>query len=334
MGVDKIKAVMNPSITDSAVKAAIAAIKSESATAAEKIEMLIEMAQGFHKQPKTAQDLRNAVGLYYRAYQMCGEESALLKARALVGMAGTLQSIPDEGSQLLLQAKASYEEALPILQQLALPEELAEAQMNFGLVLQSLVPFNLARMTDSIKAYHEALQVFTWEDYPQEYAILYNNIAIAYLSMPMSSEREYLRQGLAVQSFEVALKHINLIDHPREYAMLQNNLGNALQYLVSSHPVDNNLRAIAAYDEALKVRNSRDTPLEYANTISNKANALFNLPDDIEKPEAGNPKNLLKAYTYYQEAWGIFTQNQQIAQAEAVAQAIQDVEVEMRVGMD
>ena len=58
-----------------------------------------------------------------------------------------------------------------------------------------------------------------------------------------------------MQSFEVALKHITLIDHPREYAMLQNNLGNALQYLVSSHPVENNLRAIAAYDEALKVRN-------------------------------------------------------------------------------
>jgi tetratricopeptide (TPR) repeat protein len=334
MGVDQFQAVMNPSITDSAVKAAIAAINSESATAAEKIEMLIEMAQGFQKRPKTAQDLRNAVGLYYRAYQMCGQEYPLLQARALVGMAGTLQSIPDEDSQLLLQAKGNYEEALPILQQLASPEEFAEAQMNYGLVLQSLVQFNLARMTDSIQAYHQALQVFTWDNYPQEYAILYNNIAIAYLSMPMTSEQEYLRQGLAVQSFEVALKHINLIDHPQEYAMLQNNLGNALQYLVSSHPLDNNLRAIAAYDEALKVRNPRDTPLEYANTISNKANALFNIPDDLEKPELGNPKNLLQAYIYYQEAWEIFTKHQQKAQAEIVAQAIQDIEAEMRVGVD
>jgi tetratricopeptide (TPR) repeat protein len=130
--------------------------------------------------------------------------------------------------------------------------------------------------------------------------------------MPLASVREYLRQGLAVQSFEVALKHINLIDHPREYAMLQNNLGNALQYLVSSHPVENNLRAIAAYDEALKVRNAKDTPVEYANTISNKANALFNLPDDQEKPEAGNPQNLLQARIYYQDALEIFTKYQQI----------------------
>ncbi|MBD2629224.1 hypothetical protein [Trichormus variabilis] len=321
---------MTPSITDSAVKAAIAAIASESATAEEKIQMLIEMAQGFQKKPKTAQDLRNAVGLFYRAYEMCGDNYPLLKARAKVGIAGTLQMIPDADSQLLLQAKEGYEEALPILQQLATPEEVAEAQMNLGLVLQSLVPDNLARITDSIQAYHQALRVFSWEDYPQEYAILSNNIAIAYLSMPMASEREYLRQGLAVQSFEVALKHINLIDHPREYAMLQNNLGNALQYLISSHPVENNLRAISAYNEALKVRNPQDTPLEYANTISNKANALFNLPDNPEKPELGNQQNLLTAKSYYQEAWQIFTENQQLEQAEVVAKALQDVAAEMQ----
>jgi tetratricopeptide (TPR) repeat protein len=321
---------MTPSITDSAVKAAIAAITSDSATTAEKIEMLIEMAQGFQKKPKTAQDLRNAVSLYYRAYEMCGEEYPLLKARAQVGMAGTLQAIPDAGTEMLLQAKAGYEAALPILKELASAEEVAEAQMNYGLALQALALYNLARISDSIQAYHEALRVFSWQDYPQDYAILYNNIAIAYLSMPMASEREYLRQGLAVQSFEVALKHINLIDHPREYAMLQNNLGNALQYLVSSHPVENNMRAIAAYDEALKVRNPRDTPLEYANTISNKANALFNLPDDLEKPELGNPQNLLKARSYYQEAWSIFQENQHIEQAELVVEALKEVEAEIR----
>ncbi len=320
---------MTPSITDSAVKAAIAAVVSESASADEKIQMLIEIAQGFQKKPKTAQDLRNAVSLYYQAYQMCGEEFPLLKARAQVGMSGTLQAIPDVSTQLLIQAKVGYEEALPTLQRLASPSEVAEAQMNFGLVLQSLVPYNLARITDSIQAYHEALRVFIWQDYPQEYAILYNNIAIAYLSMPLASEREYLRQGLAVQSFETALKHINLIEHPREYAMLQNNLGNALQYLVSSHPVENNLRAIVAYDEALKVRNSKDTPLDYANTISNKANALFNLPDDPENPENGNLKNLLQARAYYQQALEIFTKHQQMEQAEIVAKALQDVQLEI-----
>jgi tetratricopeptide (TPR) repeat protein len=321
---------MTFSVTDSAVKAAMTAISDESATAEEKIQMLIEMAQGFLKKPKTAQDLRSGLGLFYRAYQMCGEDYPLWKARAKVGMGGALQMIPDSNPQLLVQAKESYEEALPILQEFAEPVEVAETQLNLGLVLQSLVPHNLARMTDSIQAYHEALRVFTWQEYPQEYAILHNNIAIAYLSMPMSSEREYLRQGLAVQSFEAALEHINIIDHPREYAMLQNNLGNALQYLVSSHPIDNNLRAISAYDEALKVRNAKDAPVEYANTISNKANVLFNLPDDPEKPELGNPQNLLQAELYYQEAWQIFTEHQETEKAEIVAQALKDLVAEIQ----
>ncbi|BAB72648.1 hypothetical protein ACN23B_03445 [Anabaena sp. FACHB-709] len=324
---------MTPSITDSTVKAALAAIASESATTEEKIQMLIELAQGLQKKPKTPGDLWNAVELYQQAIKMCGGDYSLWKARSQAGMAGALKSIPDVGAELLLQAKAGYEEALPVLRQLAAAVEVAEAQMNFGLVLQSLVPFNLARITDSIAAYQEAMGVFTSQDYPQEYAILANNVAIAYLSMSGGGEQQNLYAGLAVQTFESALKQINLIDHPREYAMLQNNLGNALQYLPSSHPVENNLRAIAAYNEALKVRTCQGTPVEYANTIANKANALFNLPDDPEKPELGNSQNLLQARAYYQEAWEIFSQCQQMEQAEAVAQALHEVAAEIRISM-
>lgn len=321
---------MLPSITDSAVKAAIAAIASESATTQEKIEMLIEIAQGFQKKPLSTQDFQNAVGLYEHAYQLCGEDYLLLKARAKAGIALVLRTIPDVGAQMLLQAKAGYEEALPILQQFAPPEEVAEAQMNLGLVLQSLVPFNLANIAESIQIYQEALRVFTWQKYPQEYAILHNNIAIAYLSMPTTSQQEYLRHSLAVQSFEEALKHIQLIHHPKEYAMLQNNLGNALQYLPSSHPLDHLKRAITAYDEALKVRSAKDTPLEYANTICNKANALLNLPDDLENPEAGNVQNLKQARVYYQEALAIFTQYEQIDQVQVVAEGLREIEMEIK----
>jgi tetratricopeptide (TPR) repeat protein len=323
---------MTSSITDSAVKAAIRAIASESATTQEKIEMLLEMAQNFQKKPKRIQDLQNSLELYNHAYQLCGENYPLVKARVQVGMAGVLKTIPDSGTELLLQAKAYYDEALPVLQELASAEEVAEAKMNLGLVLQSLVPFDLARIAESLQAYQEALQVFTWQKYPQEYAILQNNIAIAYLSMPLASAPEGLHQGLAVQTFEEALKHIQLIAHPKEYAMLQNNLGNALQYLPSYHPLDNLLRAIAAYNEALKVRNPRDTPLEYANTISNKANALFNLPDNPEKPEAGKSQNILQARTYYQSALEIFNHYEQIEQAQAIIQALQEVEAEIYNG--
>lgn len=171
--------------------------------------------------------------------------------------------------------------------------------------------------------------MFTGEAYPQEYAILQNNLGIAYLSIPASTGNDELWQGMAVQTFEQALRWVTLIDHPSEYAMLQNNLGNALQYLPSTHPLENNWRAVAAYDEALKVRTARDTPLEYANTIANKANALANLPDDPEQPEAGNYQHLLQAIAAYQEAQQIFEQHHQFEQAATVAQALQDLEVEV-----
>ena len=316
---------MNNSITDSAVKAAMETIAETTATTQEKIEMLIEVAQGFVKKPKTPQDLYNALKLYDKAQELCGEDFPLYKARAQVGRGGVLQAIPEENQELLLQAKIAYEQALPILKELASSEETAEAQMNLGVVLQSLGSSNLGRMTDSIQVYQEALQVFTWDKYPQEYAILHNNIAIAYLSMSVGSQEQYLFEGLAVQSFEVALKRINLIEHPREYAMLQNNLGNALQYLPSSHPFENNSRAVTAYDEALKVRNPRDTPLEYANTIANKANALMNLPDKLHRPETGNQQNLLKARTYYQQALEIFTKYEQTEQAQAISQVLEEL---------
>jgi hypothetical protein len=112
--------------------------------------------------------------------------------------------------------------------------------------------------------------------------------------------------------------------------MLQNNLGNALQYLPSVHPVENNLRALKAYNEALKVRTAKDTPVEYANTIANKANILFNLPDDIEHPEAGNINHLQTAKSLYEEARLIFVQYGESERAEMVAQALQDLDTELQ----
>jgi tetratricopeptide (TPR) repeat protein len=317
------------SINDTAILAALAAIESESATLAEKIQMLIELATDLQQQPKNKKQLYDAVFLYTRAIEISSPEQVLLKARALAGMGTALRTIESQGPDLLLEARAAYEEALPILEERGSPEEVAEVQMNLGLVLQGLVPFNLAELKEALQLYQRALRVFTGESYPQEYAILQNNIAIAYLSAPLSPEGEEMRQALAVQSFEQALKWVTLIDHPREYAMLQNNLANALQYLPSTHPVDNNLRALKAYNEALKVRTARDTPVEYANTISNKANVLYNLPDDLQNPKRGNLNNLLKAQSLYEEALEIFARHGELERSHKVEEALSGIEKEI-----
>ena len=297
---------MTQSLALSQFEAALKAIESESATPAEKAEMLMEVALGLQVRPKTAEPLGYAIDLYRRALDICPIDSPLLRSRITARLGTALQALPGGGNDALQEARACYEMALRTLKDGGKPEEVAELEMNLGLVQQALAPSGAARLHDAIQCYHRALRTFTRENFPQEFSILHNNLAIAYLSIPLADERGKMREALAVQSFEEVLKVVNLVDHPSEFAMIQNNLGNALQYASSGHSLDNNLRALDAYDEALKVRNPRDTPFEYANTIANKANVLRNLPDDPDQPGQGRRASLSKARALYREAQRIF----------------------------
>ena len=314
---------MAQSLAMSQFDAALQAVESEDASAEEKAEMLMEIAMGMQQRPKTAEQLHQAVELYERALAMCPPSAPLLSARIRSRMGTALQALPDGGAGALHKARACYEEAWGLLDAKGRPEEAAETQMNLGLVLQSLCGHGAARITDAVQCYHRALRVFTRDAYAQEFAILHNNLAIAYLSIPLTDERAKMREALAVQSFEEVLKVINLVDHPTEYAMIQNNLGNALQYATSGHPLENNLRALTAYDEALKVRTERDTPLEFANTLANKANVLRNLPDD---PLDGLPgANLDRACALYRQALAIFSATNQAGSAAMVEETLAEI---------
>ena len=302
-------------LSQSQLEAALAAADDADASPEERAEMLMEIAMGLQQRPKSAQQLHDAVVLYERALSVVPAQAPLLRARITARMGTALQALPDGGAQTLDRAQGCFATALPVLQAHGQPEEVAEAELNQGLVLQALTGLGRGRITDAIAAYHRSLRTFTRERFAQEYAVLHNNLAICYLSMPATDERGRMREALAVQSFEEVLKVINLIDHPSEYAMINNNLGNALQYAGSSHVLENNLRALAAYDEALKVRNQRDTPLEYANTIANKANVLRCLvPDPSPKGTADAASSTLAdplgdALVLVQKARAIFAQH-------------------------
>ena len=310
------------------VSAALAVAGAETASPHEKAEMLMEIAIGLQIKPKSSEELLAAVELYDRALEICPATHALLSARINARKATALQSLPESGTASLEQARDAINIAIPLIREHGTPEELAESEMNLGLILQSLAGANKARITDAIAAYQRALRTFDRTAFPQEYAVLQNNLATAFLSIPFTDERSKMREALAVQAFEEGLRIVNLIDHPSEYAMLQNNLGNALQYASSSHTLENNVRALEAYDEALKVRTREITPREYANTISNKANCLWNLPDDASDPDAGNIKNLRTARNLYAEAREIFNQAGEHEKARIVAEAVDQIERE------
>lgn len=310
------------------VRTALAAADAEAARPEERAEMLMEIAVGLQIKPRSIDEIRAAIDLYNRALAICPSSHALLAARIRARRATALQAIPEDGTASLELARDGLEAAIPNLREHGSAEELAEAEMNLGLVLQSLSSAGKARIVDAISAYQRALRTFDRSAFPTEYAILQNNLATAFLSIPFTDERAKMREALAVQAFEEGLKVVNMIDHPSEYAMLQNNLGNALQYASSSHSVENNLRAIEAYDEALKVRGRKSAPLEYANTIANKANCLWNLPDDIEDPASGNRVNMAMARKLYAEAREIFASAGEAGKARIVAEALDQIDRE------
>jgi tetratricopeptide (TPR) repeat protein len=298
------------------------AVDEAEATPAEKTEMLMEIAMGLQQRPKAIDDLRAAVGLYRTALDICPADATLLSARVQARMATALMATPSEGAAYLEEARDILETALAALIAEGSDAEIAEAEMNLGLALQNLAGMQRARISDAIAAYQRSLRTFDKTRHPKEYAILQNNLAAAFMSVPFTDDSGKMREALAVQAFEEGLNAVNLIDHPSEYAMLQNNLGNALQYVSSSHPIENCLRALEAYEEALKVRTRRAAPGEYANTVSNKANCLANLPDDPARPEAGNVRNLTAAVALYREAMAIFQETGASDKAAAVADAL------------
>jgi tetratricopeptide (TPR) repeat protein len=320
-------------LSQSQLEAALSAAEDADASLEERAEMLMEIAMGMQSRPKSAQQLHDAVRLYEKALSVAPEHTVLLRARISARMGTALQALPDGGAQSLERAQDCFEAAIRVLQQHGKPEEVAEAELNRGLVLQALTGVGRGRITDAIAAYHRALRTFTRERFPQDYAVLHNNLAICYLSMPATDERGRMREALAVQSFEEVLKVINLIDHPSEYAMINNNLGNALQYASSSHVLENNLRALAAYDEALRVRNPRDTPLEYANTIANKANVLRGLmpestPAGAEFSDAVSDP-LIEALALVREAHDLFGLHADPHKAALMLEAASEIEAEL-----
>lgn len=321
---------MTESRADHEFAQALVAVETSDHAPMEKVEMLVEMALGLQQKPKDPAQLQQAVSLFDRAIALCPAHERLIDARLHAGKAGALRAIPGSGIDHLLLARAELEHASAALREFGgASEEVADAEMSLGVVLHTLAGVHAAKLTDAIAAYQRATRVFDRASYPREFAILQNNLATAYLSMPLVDERAKLREALAVQAFTDALAVVTLTDDPVEYAMLQNNLGNALQYAASGHPVHNGLRALEAYDAALKVRNARDMPVQYANTLANKANCLRNLPDDPERPQLGNPGRLRQAAALYAEAAQILGQHAELDSVELIERARAEIASEL-----
>ena len=173
--------------TDDQVRAAYKAVEESDATTGEKAEMLMEIAMGIQQQPKAVEDLHAAVEMYRKSIELCGDGPELLIARITARLATALMATPSDTADYLLEAQTALESSLATFAVEGTPEETAEAEMNLGLVLQNLAGMHKARIKDSISAYQRALRTFDKEKHATEFAIVQNNLATAFLSIPSVS---------------------------------------------------------------------------------------------------------------------------------------------------
>lgn len=180
------------------------------------------------------------------------------------------------------------------------PETIAELQAKLGFSLIAVQSSNRPEALEAaIQAYEAALQTYTLDRYPREYAAAQHNLGTVYQERVKGSRRDNLE--FAINHYREALRVRTFEDFPYEYSRTQHNFGNTYMQRVDGNRRDNLEYAIQAYREALKVQTLEIYPHDYAMV-------QFNLGTAYRHRIAGNKyDNLEEALTCLRNALGIRT---------------------------
>jgi len=161
---------------------------------------------------------------------------------------------------------------------LSAPTELrAELQVARALARQELAGDNKGALLAVVADLTEAVKVLREDTHPELFAVINQQLALAYLMMPMGDDGDRIRLGVAVTSLRAALRVFTPQTHPGAWATTQVNLANALQYLPSAHQESNLDEAVQLYEEVLSYRDEQADPVGVARILTNQANALGHL---------------------------------------------------------
>ncbi|GAJ44224.1 hypothetical protein GT2_15_01130 [Parageobacillus thermoglucosidasius NBRC 107763] len=209
----------------------------------------------------------------FEAAAVAEDVSPVFSARLYAEWAATKQMLGDHGKETV----EGYQKALALLETSSFQEARAELWFQLGSVYQTGAGGRKSSLLEAARCYHEALKVYRKDTYPEEYATVHMNLALAYLAMPALDRSAYLRTAAAIQSLREALRIFKKDTHPELWASATVNLANALQHVKTSHPEENLWEAVALYEEVLEVRRPKDDPLGYARVLANQGNALAHL---------------------------------------------------------
>lgn len=206
----------------------------------------------------------------WAAIEDAGEASPLFAAQLqgqLAGLRDDAATAANDIRQALARARDSRSKDLR-----------AGLWTELGILYQERGGQTRGALTEAVRAYQEAVHAgYDASRRPEQYGFLQNNIGLAHLATPMTDAADRLRLAVAVQSFREAARVITPESNPALWTSAQVNLANALQYLPSSHPVENLGKAVAIYETVLAARERDVDPVGYARVLANQANALAHL---------------------------------------------------------
>ncbi|WP_148292061.1 tetratricopeptide repeat protein, partial [Planktothrix agardhii] len=151
----------------------------------------------------------------------------------------------------------------------------------------------------SIAAYQATLEIRTRAAFPEDWAMIQNNLAVAYCYRIKGEKAENIEQAIAF--YQAALEIYTREAFPEDWAQTQNNLAAAYCYRIKGEKAENIEQAIAFYQAALEIRTREAFPEDWAQTQNNLAAAY---KDRIKGEKA---ENIEQAITAYQSALEIRT---------------------------
>jgi tetratricopeptide (TPR) repeat protein len=164
---------------------------------------------------------------------------------------------------------------------------------NFSNLIQQFPLGNKAsNMEIAITGYEIALEVYTRNAFPVNWAMTQNNLGNAYSNRILGERADNLE--LAISAYRAALKVYTRNAFPVDWATTQNNLGNAYLYRILGERANNLQLAISAYTAALEVYTRNAFPQQWATTQNNLGNAyLYRILGE----RANNLELAISAYT-------------------------------------
>jgi tetratricopeptide (TPR) repeat protein len=176
----------------------------------------------------------------------------------------------------------------------------ARAANNLGVEYwRSSIGSRTENLREAIACYQRALEVYTREAIPQDWATTQNNLGAAWGDLPGGDREQNLREAIAC--YQRALEVLTRDAFPQDWAMTQNNLGAAWGCLPGGDREQNLREAIACYQRALEVYTREAFPQAWAMAQNNLGIAWGDLPGGDRE------QNLREAIACYQRALEVRT---------------------------